>query len=47
MALEGKRPYITVCAGTAFSMFTYGWDAGVLGGVLEAPELQTAMGWAF
>ena len=28
-------------------MLTYGWDAGVLGGIIETPEFQTAMGVSF
>jgi hypothetical protein len=38
---------ITGCVSTAFSMLTYGWDADVLGGILEIPEFQTAMGASF
>jgi hypothetical protein len=44
MVLEGKRLYIAVCVGTVFSMPTYGWDAGVLGGILETTGFQSAMG---
>lgn len=31
----------------AFAMLTYGWDAGVLGGILETAEFQKAMGVSF
>ena len=44
MALQGNRLFLTTCGGTALSMLTYGWDAGVLGGILQTSAFQSSMG---
>ena len=44
MAPQGNRLFLTICGGTALSMLTYGWDAGVLGGILETSAFQSSMG---
>lgn len=41
---SGTRLYLTALAAGGGGMLTFGWDAGVLGGVLLTPAFQSAMG---
>ncbi|KAI9698035.1 MAG: hypothetical protein M1836_004388 [Candelina mexicana] len=43
-SLQGKKLYTRALIGGGIAMMTFGWDAGVLGGILLTPEFQTAMG---
>lgn len=43
MAQDSKKLYTMACVGTATSMLTYGWDAGVLGGILQTSEFTASM----
>ncbi|KAI9711907.1 MAG: hypothetical protein M1812_007061 [Candelaria pacifica] len=42
--IEGKKLYTRALIGGGIAMMTFGWDAGVLGGILLTPEFQSAMG---
>ncbi|KAF2816325.1 sugar transporter-like protein [Mytilinidion resinicola] len=44
MVLQGKKIYNNALLAGGLSFITFGWDAGVLGGILLTPEFQTAMG---
>lgn len=41
---SGNRLYLTALAAGFGGMLSFGWDAGVLGGVMLTPAFQTAMG---
>ncbi|KAI9775369.1 MAG: hypothetical protein M1835_005853 [Candelina submexicana] len=43
-SLQGKKLYTRALVGGGIAMMTFGWDAGVLGGILLTPEFQSAMG---
>jgi len=42
--LQGERIYNVARIAGSLGFITFGWDAGVLGGILLTPEFQTAMG---
>ncbi|KIX08835.1 uncharacterized protein Z518_03492 [Rhinocladiella mackenziei CBS 650.93] len=44
MALEGRKLYRDALVAGSLGFITFGWDAGVLGGVLQTPEFQAAIG---
>ncbi|KFY04527.1 hypothetical protein O988_00717 [Pseudogymnoascus sp. VKM F-3808] len=44
MVLKGNALYVRALIGGSLGFVTFGWDAGVLGGVLLTEEFQTAMG---
>lgn len=44
MVLHGNKLYWNAVLAGSFGFLTFGWDAGVLGGVLLTPEFQSAMG---
>lgn len=41
---SGTTLYLLALASGGCGMLTFGWDAGVLGGILLTEEFQTAMG---
>lgn len=43
MAIQGNRLYWLAWAGSGVAYLTYGWDAGVLGGILLTKSFQEAM----
>lgn len=43
-AATGERLYWKALIGGSLGFVTFGWDAGVLGGVLLTDEFQSAMG---
>jgi hypothetical protein len=43
MVLQGKSIYNNALIAGGLSFITFGWDAGVLGGILLTPEFQSAM----
>ncbi|KAH7055557.1 sugar transporter-like protein [Macrophomina phaseolina] len=45
MVLEGKSLYRTAVTAGSLGFITFGWDAGVLGGVLLTPDFQEAIGY--
>lgn len=47
MVLQGSRLYIRAILAGSFGFVTFGWDAGVLGGILLTPEFQSAIGVSF
>jgi hypothetical protein len=44
MAAEGQKLYYNALIAGGLGFITFGWDAGVLGGILLTPEFQAAMG---
>lgn len=44
MVLKGDALYVRSLIGGSLGFVTFGWDAGVLGGVLLTDEFQSAMG---
>jgi len=44
MGLQGEKIYNVARIAGSLGFITFGWDAGVLGGILLTPEFQTAMG---
>uniref|UniRef100_A0A1Y1KAA3 Major facilitator superfamily (MFS) profile domain-containing protein n=1 Tax=Photinus pyralis TaxID=7054 RepID=A0A1Y1KAA3_PHOPY len=44
MGVQRGNPYSKALVAGGLAMLTYGWDAGVLGGVLENAEFKSAMG---
>jgi hypothetical protein len=44
MVLKGAALYRNALVGGSLGFVTFGWDAGVLGGVLLTEEFQSAMG---
>lgn len=44
MVLKGDALYARALIGGSLGFVTFGWDAGVLGGVLLTDEFQSAMG---
>lgn len=44
MVLKGNALYVRALIGGSLGFVTFGWDAGVLGGVLLTDEFQSAMG---
>lgn len=44
MVLQGKSLYRTAVTAGSLGFITFGWDAGVLGGVLLTPDFQEAIG---
>lgn len=44
MVLKGNALYKRALIGGSLGFVTFGWDAGVLGGVLLTDEFQSAMG---
>lgn len=42
--LQGQRLYLNSLVSGGLGFITFGWDAGVLGGVLLTPSFQSAMG---
>ena len=44
MSLEGSKLYRRALLAGSFGFVTFGWDAGVLGGVMLTPEFQSAIG---
>lgn len=44
MVLKGNALYMRALIGGSLGFVTFGWDAGVLGGVLLTNEFQSAMG---
>lgn len=44
MAPEGRKLYRDALIAGSLGFVTFGWDAGVLGGVLQTPEFQDAIG---
>ncbi len=44
MAPQGKNLYYNVLLAGSLGFLTFGWDAGVLGGVLLTPEFLSAVG---
>lgn len=44
MSLQGRQLYTRAIIAGSFGFVTFGWDAGVLGGVLLTPEFQNAIG---
>ncbi|KAI9757652.1 MAG: hypothetical protein M4579_003377 [Chaenotheca gracillima] len=45
MELRGDKLYFNALVAGSLGFITFGWDAGVLGGVLLTPEFQEAMGF--
>lgn len=45
MVLQGKSLYRTAVTAGSLGFITFGWDAGVLGGVLLTPDFQEAIGY--
>lgn len=43
MAIQGKRLYRQALAGGGIAYLTYGWDAGVLGGIMQTKPFLEAM----
>lgn len=43
MVLQGTKLYRNALLAGFMGFITFGWDAGVLGGVLLTPEFQSAM----
>ncbi|KAL9109793.1 MAG: hypothetical protein Q9227_005662 [Pyrenula ochraceoflavens] len=44
MAVQGKKLYFRALLAGSIGFVTFGWDAGVLGGILLTPEFQAAVG---
>ena len=44
MVLSGEKLYYNSLLAGSLGFVTFGWDAGVLGGILLTPEFQSAMG---
>jgi hypothetical protein len=44
MGVQGEKIYLNALLAGSLGFITFGWDAGVLGGILLTPEFQTAMG---
>lgn len=44
MGLQGEKIYNVARIAGSLGFITFGWDAGVLGGILLTPEFQSAMG---
>lgn len=44
MVLKGEKLYTNALLAGSLGFLTFGWDAGVLGGVLLTDEFQSAMG---
>lgn len=42
--LHGEKIYNVARIAGSLGFITFGWDAGVLGGILLTPEFQSAMG---
>ena len=47
MVLSGDKLYYNSLLAGSLGFITFGWDAGVLGGILLTPEFQSAMGVSF
>ncbi|EOD47809.1 putative hexose carrier protein [Neofusicoccum parvum] len=45
MVLQGRTLYRTAVTAGSLGFITFGWDAGVLGGVLLTPDFQEAIGY--
>ncbi|KAF2139254.1 uncharacterized protein K452DRAFT_275396 [Aplosporella prunicola CBS 121167] len=45
MVLQGNKLYLNAVIAGGLGFLTFGWDAGVLGGVLLTPEFQAAIGY--
>ncbi|KAF2458811.1 sugar transporter-like protein [Lineolata rhizophorae] len=45
MVVQGERLYHQGLVAGGFAFVSFGWDAGVLGGVLLTPEFQESMGY--
>ena len=43
-AIQGKRLYGLMSAACGSAFMLYGWDAGVLGGIQETDQFQSAIG---
>jgi hypothetical protein len=41
---SGMRLYLQILAAGGCGMLTFGWDAGVLGGILLTDSFESAMG---
>ena len=44
MGAQGENIYRNALLAGSLGFITFGWDAGVLGGILLTTEFQTAMG---
>ena len=44
MVFQGKTLYVRAVLAGSIGFITFGWDAGVLGGILLTPEFQSATG---
>lgn len=44
MELQGRKLYVRALLAGSLGFVTFGWDAGVLGGILLTPEFQAAVG---
>ncbi len=44
MVLSGEKLYYNSLLAGSLGFITFGWDAGVLGGILLTSEFQSAMG---
>lgn len=44
MALHGRKLYLNAILAGGLGFVTFGWDAGVLGGILLTPAFQAAIG---
>lgn len=44
MELQGRKLYVRAVLAGSLGFITFGWDAGVLGGILLTPEFQAAVG---
>ncbi|MCJ1414246.1 hypothetical protein MMC32_000572 [Xylographa parallela] len=45
MGVQGEKIYLNALLAGSLGFITFGWDAGVLGGILLTTEFQTAMGF--
>ncbi|MCJ1294218.1 hypothetical protein MMC34_005775 [Xylographa carneopallida] len=45
MGAKGEKIYLNALLAGSLGFITFGWDAGVLGGILLTTEFQTAMGF--
>lgn len=44
MVVQGTQLYYSALAAGSLGFITFGWDAGVIGGVLQTPEFMAAVG---
>jgi hypothetical protein len=44
MTVQGAQLYYSALAAGSLGFLTFGWDAGVIGGVLQTPEFMTSVG---